>query len=163
MTMNDKYAVFTSQRLTQDEVLRRLAEITSPGEGFWRLADQDQPVWLDKQNVVIDTAGSFLYECVFYVEGRLSVAVRHFDDAWEYSEAQWVTLPPDHSKEEDPFVVYSQLAVDPKVGYRSLRFFTSYHDVPLPVAAMPGCAQEPALAVLKPAWRAFIGFAKGEG
>ncbi|NMA44953.1 MAG: hypothetical protein GX945_00170 [Lentisphaerae bacterium] len=161
--MNNPYATFTCQRLEQQEVLQRLAAIDSPAQGFWRLADQEQPVWLDRQNPAIDIADSFLYECVLYVEGRLSVAVRQLDDTWEYSEAQWLTLPPEQNREEDPFVISTQLAVDPLVGYRTLRFFTSYHDAPLPVATMPGGEPEPPLAVLKPAWRAFIGFAKGEG
>lgn len=144
-------AEFTTCRVYQpDDLADKLGVLKNETvDGFIRFSDAEREMVLEKSAFpAIDfTAVSFLFEAAFYVEGKYSVMIRQMNDFWLINRVDWKILPPESSKPEDDYVVYTQKNTD----YKEMLFYTQY----LPV---DNCG----FKTLTPAWNAFIGFEKGE-
>ena len=118
--------------------------------GFYRYSNDVTETILEQAifDGIPQTKIPFLYEAVFYVEGKYSVSIRQHNDFWLFNRTDWKILPPESSTTKDDYLVYEQFLKDRKT---QLRFYTQF----LPV-------EQGGFQTLQPAWNAFIGFKKGE-
>lgn len=143
-------ATFTSYRLNAGELKEKCAFLKNEkGCGFIRMSDSEAPLVIreDVFPEIENKANSFLFEALFYVEGKYSVSIRQFNDFWLLNLVEWHILPPEHSGTEDEYQVFTRYMLDGT----PMGFVTWYTPV--------NCCN---FQTLRPAWTAFTGFLKGE-
>ena len=141
---------FKSYRLSAAELNGKISELLSEkGCGFYRMADSEAVVVLKDCAfpVLAEANGTFLFEAVFYIEGKYSFSIRQYNDFWLFNQVSWNYLPPEKSAGTDEFKISTQYMADGT----PLRFYTQY----LPEK----CCD---FTTLRPAWTVFTGFVKGE-
>ncbi|MBR7138363.1 MAG: hypothetical protein IKD44_02335 [Lentisphaeria bacterium] len=143
-------ATFTSYKLNAAELQEKCAFLKNEkGCGFVRMSDSETPLVISGGSFpdIGNNVTSFLFEALFYVEGKYSISIRQFNDFWLFNQVDWHILPPEKSTAVDEFQIFTRYMFDGT----PMRFITWYTPVEC-------CHFE----TLRPAWTAFTGFLKGE-
>lgn len=145
------YAEYTSMKLDETSLFQSLEFLKGETvSGFYRYSSDENETLLEQTvfTGISQTKIPFLFEAVFYVEGKYSVSIRQYNDFWLFNRVDWKILPPESSSEQDDYLVYEQLLKDRKT---KLRFYTQFLS-----------EEQCGFQTLRPAWNAFIGLQKGE-